>query len=428
MSRIVTLEVENVKRLHAVEIRPDGNLVVIGGRNGQGKTSLLDSIEWALAGGRIDGRPLRNGAHRGRITVETEELVVTRRFVASGKSYLEVLARDTGEKLASPQAILDKLYGRLSFDPLAFMRAAPKEQIETLRALVGLDFRDLDARRATSYAERTATNRRLREEQARLDAMPRRDDAPDEPPAVAELLERRNEISARGEARRVKGQEEAIARREHELAVEVLVEAERALSAAQQAVQDARAKVNDRQAHADALRREFESMPAPGDVSEVQSQIDEASTVAVAVREKRDYAEQAKRVRSIQEAARALTDSIEEIDMEKQQRVTDAHFPVPGLSLSEDGVLFEGLPVAQASGAEQLRISVAMGIALNPKLRVLLVRDGSLLDDDSLALLRDLADTHQAQVWLERVGHGAEVSVVIEDGEVSDAPAPEDPA
>jgi len=117
------------------------------------------------------------------------------------------------------------------------------------------------------------------------------------------------------------------------------------------------------------------------------------------------------------EAAR-LSEEIEALDRTKETTLSAAAFPVPGLSFDDTGVLFNGIPFSQASSAEQLRVSVAMGAAMNPRLRVLLVRDGSLLDEDSLRLLAAMAEEHGLQVWLERVGEGAECSVVIEDGTV----------
>ena len=49
--KINKLEIENVKRIKAVRLKPAQNgLTVIGGNNNQGKTSVLDSIAWALGG------------------------------------------------------------------------------------------------------------------------------------------------------------------------------------------------------------------------------------------------------------------------------------------------------------------------------------------------------------------------------------------
>ena len=103
--------------------------------------------------------------------------------------------------------------------------------------------------------------------------------------------------------------------------------------------------------------------------------------------------------------------------------MAEADFPIPGLAFDADGVTFNGIPFAQCSSAERLRVSVAMGIALNPKLKVLLIRDGSLLDDNNLAMIAEAAKEADAQVWIERVSKGEECSVIIEDGEVANTAA-----
>ena len=155
--KIIKLKAENVKRLEAVTITPDGNLVVIGGRNAQGKTSVLDSITYALAGALSHpDRPIRDGEDKAKIVCELDDLIVTRTFTPKGGSL--IVSNKEGAKYASPQAMLDELTGKLTFDPLAFSRMPPKEQVNTLKSLVGLDFSELDAKRQALYDERRKTS------------------------------------------------------------------------------------------------------------------------------------------------------------------------------------------------------------------------------------------------------------------------------
>jgi len=156
--KITRLTAENIKRIKAVEITPDGNLVVIGGRNAQGKTSVLDSITYALAGASSHpDKPIRNGEDKAKIVCELDDLIVTRTFTPKGGSLM--VSNKEGAKYASPQAMLDELTGKLTFDPLAFARMQPREQLETLKSLVGLDFAEMDAKRHQLYEERTLVNR-----------------------------------------------------------------------------------------------------------------------------------------------------------------------------------------------------------------------------------------------------------------------------
>jgi hypothetical protein len=104
---------------------------------------------------------------------------------------------------------------------------------------------------------------------------------------------------------------------------------------------------------------------------------------------------------------------------EKRKKITEAAYPIPGLMFdTAGGVVLNGIPFEQCSSAEQLRVSVAIGLALNPKLKVLLIRDGSLLDDDSLREIQAIAEKADAQIWMERVGVDGQTSVVIEDGKI----------
>jgi hypothetical protein len=62
-------------------------------------------------------------------------------------------------------------------------------------------------------------------------------------------------------------------------------------------------------------------------------------------------------------------------------------------------------------GREAADVSVAVGFALNPAVKVLLIREGAFLDEDNLALVGRLAEEAGAQIWIERVGtQGVSVS------------------
>lgn len=77
--KIVKLQAENVKRLRAVEITPNGDVVYISGRNGQGKTSVLDSIWYALKGGdALKGvdKPIREGEKTAMVSLDLGDLIV----------------------------------------------------------------------------------------------------------------------------------------------------------------------------------------------------------------------------------------------------------------------------------------------------------------------------------------------------------------
>jgi hypothetical protein len=87
------------------------------------------------------------------------------------------------------------------------------------------------------------------------------------------------------------------------------------------------------------------------------------------------------------------------------------------MGFGEVGLTFDGIPLEQSSGAQKIRVTVAMGIALSGGLKVMRVQDGSRLDSKNLAMVSEMAKAAGVQIWIEIVGKQG-VGVVIEDGSV----------
>lgn len=429
--KIIALQAENLKRLVAVEIRPNGHLVEITGKNGQGKTSVLDAIWWALEGAtHIQAAPIRRGASEALIRLDLGALKVTRKFrakEAGGFTTSITVENEEGARFPSPQAVLDALIGELSFDPLAFTRMKPADQFDTLRRFCpDVDFAAIDAANKRDFDERTAVNRRAKDLRAQAAgiATPPEPVAPaDEAGLIAELeragehnaeIERRK--SRREQAEREAGNLRALAQSvgdEIEDFKQRIAELERKRSA----WNDQARELEDKLAAADAL-------PAPIDTAALLAKIAEArnaNTLAAAQKRRRDLEDAA----AAEEAkATALAKALSDREAQKRAAIASAKMPIEGLSLGEGVVLLNDLPFDQASDAEQLRASIAIAAAMNPKLRVIRVRDGSLLDEDAFTLLGEFAKANDLQVWIERVDGSGRVGFVLEDGHVRAAAAP----
>lgn len=419
--KIVNLQVENVKRLSAVNIKPSGDVVVIGGKNGAGKSSVLDSIMYALAGGKsLPEKPLKEGTKGGYVTVDVGDFVVTRKFSRKGdetvSTSLEIRTAE-GFKASSPQALLDSLYGKMTFDPIEFSRLKPKDQLDTLKNLVGIDFSDLDREKEQIYTERTEINRSVSEKNAQIKNIGFAPDLGVKQISIYELMEELESINEKNSANRdiknnyqkeveklssINGEILRISRQMEELANrKILLEKE---------VDNQTNKI-----------REIESQIKPDiDTSELSEKIKEAELINHMVRQNINHLKLSEEIKILSEEANKRTEQIKSIEKEKMQLIANANFPVDGLGLDENGVTMNGIPFEQCSSAEKLRISVAMGIALNPKLRIMQIRDGSLLDEESLKLVEEMAVQSNTQVWIERVGEGKECSVIIADGHVKE--------
>lgn len=400
--KIVSLEAENYKRLKAVEITPDGNMVVIGGRNAQGKSSVLDAI-WAALGGREGNKaskPIRDGEDKARVRLDLGDMIVTR--VWSGENSTVKVESADGAVFKSPQALLDGLIGKLSFDPLAFTRLAPKEQREALIGLVELpvDLDEIDRERADLFAKRTDAGRDGKAiGDVTVDA-----DLPTEETSASSIL-----ATIRA-AQEIESHNAEVARHRESAANEI--------ADIEMRIAEWSRKLVDAQTGYARIDTEYQSLVAPADVAELEAELAGVEQTNAAIRANNAARAKHEAKNTLRTEYEALTKQIAELDTKKQDALAGAEFPVDGLGFNEHGVTFQDVPFEQASSAEQIRVSIAMAISGNPKLRVMRIMDGSLLDDENLSMIAASAAEHDMQVWVERVGTGAEIGVIIEDGAV----------
>jgi len=413
------LEVSNVLRIKLVRVRPDGSVFVVGGANDQGKTSLIDSIAMLLGGAdAIPKVPLRKGAKRGHIIgrlggPEGHELEIERTFTE--KSSALVVRNADGQEQKSPQKLLATLYSSISFDPLEFIKVKPQARAELAKRAMGLDFTELETKRAQAFTDRHAANKRVRDLEGELRGLGEYDDdAPKQEQSAAELAGK--VADARSYGTRLALLEESVADRRQmaERAAERVERAKRELAAADAALLEAG------QAYQGAQAALTEAQGAAPDVAVLEASLRDVEAVNARVRQNQARDAKESELDRARGDAERLEGELKAFDEEKAKRIADTKFPVAGVSFSPEGlVLLDELPFEQAAHSKQIRLSAAIGFALNPRLRVLLIREGSDLDSKARKLLAEIATEQGGQVWLEVVSESGEgCSVVLEDGEV----------
>jgi DNA repair exonuclease SbcCD ATPase subunit len=427
--KILRLEAENIKKLKVVAITPAGHIVEITGPNGSGKSSVLDAIFYALAGAKdIPSQPIRRGQLKAHVKLELGEITVIRKFSKDTGTSLVAEAKN-GARFPTPQRLLDEMLGKLTFDPLEFSRMDPKKQLDQLRSMVkiDLDLDKLDALNASDFEKRTDLNREIKSLDARGFGFTFPDDTPDEEIDISKLAQ---ELEAAGQTNagieRVKSDKQSLESKiesQKQLAYDARERARSMRSQAEKILEQATAADTAAENHiaeSHYLETQVDAMtiPPPIDTSEVRELINSARGInAAVIRKKQQLAifADAKQKRA---AADALTDAMAARVTAKRDAIAAAKMPIEGLSFGDGEVVYNGLPFAQASSAEQLRISVAVAMAANPKLKVLRIQDGSLLDETNMKLLSEMAEAADYQIWIERVDTSGKVGVVMEDGSV----------
>ena len=442
---IVEFLASNILRLKAVRIRPeDGEPVVIGGNNEQGKSSVLNAIEMALGGGKsIPEKPIHDGATKAEIILDLGDLKVERTFTHKGTNLKVFEKNAAGEwiAVASPQEMLNKLYARIALDPLEFERMDAAKQAETLRSAVGLDLGEFATKRAELYSKRTEIGR----ERDRLDAQANGivvSVAHDEEPKdVLEIEARIKGCNAEFDKRRKLESSANDARETYNSATRSKAEQLRSIDKTKQRIMELEVQLASEKSSLETMQKVVsEADPQIAEYAELADKADEKlkefkapdlNTLTEELNSARAFnaeIEKAKAKRGHRDSSETkakefddFTRQIEAVDVDRNKAISEAmkSFNVAGVSFATDGGLtVDGFPFRQGSSARRMEIATSIVLRMNPGIRVILIRDASLLDKDRMNTLIKVCKENNAQLWLERVGKGEECSVIIEDGEV----------
>ena len=401
MVKISTLELENVKRIKAVSLAPaESGLTVIGGDNGQGKTSVLDAIAWALGGEKFKpSNPQREGSvlpPHLRITL-SNGLVVERK---GDKGALKVT--DPNGKKAGQQ-LLNEFVEQLALNLPKFMGATGKEKAHTLLQIIGVEDKlaELERQEETTYNQRHALGQIADRKAKYAEELPQYAEAPAEEISIADLIKSQQEILARnGENQRKRADRE---RYDREL-TQAQIDFDRAKKALEQAEQNALTARQSAEGLIDESTAEIEENIRNIDEinAKVRANIERERAFQEADELKGQYGE--------------LSEKIEQIRAEKSSLLNNAEMPLAGLSVEDGELVYNGAKWDCMSGAEQLKIATAIVRKLNPECGFVLMDKLEQMDAKTLAEFGNWLEQEGLQVIATRVSTGDECSIIIEDG------------
>lgn len=401
MIKINKLEIENVKRVKAVSLEPTQNgLTVIGGRNGQGKTSILDSIAWALGGNKYKpSQPHREGSvlpPNLQISL-SNGLEIKRDGKNSDLKVIDPSGQKAGQKL------LDSFVEEFALNLPKFMESSNADKARTLLQIIGVGDKlaEFEKKEQELYNERLVIGRVADQKKKFAAEMSYFQEAPKELISVSELLQEQQAILAKNaENERLRGQRDSLKQRQTQLDSEIarLIE--------EKAKVDQQLEIAEK----DALDLHDES------TEQLEYSISNTEEINRKVRANldKDKAEQDAQVEK--EKYDNLSAQIDRIRLDKNQLLEDADLPLPGLSVAEGELLYKGQRWDNMSGAEQLKVSTAIVRKLNPECGFILIDKLEQMDLDTLKEFGQWLEQEQLQAIATRVSTGDECSIIISDG------------
>lgn len=421
---IASLELENVKRVRAVELQPnEKGLTVLGGRNGQGKTSVLDAIAYALGGERMrPDRVTRDGsATPAKMRVELSNGIVCER---KGKNSSLTVTDTTGMK--GGQRLLDEFIGEFALNLPKFLNMSDREKADYLLKTLGIadQLADADRKVAEANAERTEIGRRARAARKMAEDSPFHEGVPGETLDVSALLDEQMFAHETNQAIEFKRREVEAKRAESERMAAEVERLARELADATERMAIASSRSETVTGELEGLEADLANME-PADEQAAAEAVREAEAVNEMVRQNTARAEMLADADRLDGEYRAAGARVAKAKEELLSLLDGADLPLDGLAVEEGVLRFNGSAWGDMSGSEQLRVATAIVRKLKPECGFVLVDKLEQFDPQQLAEFGEWASGQGLQVIGTRVAVDDTCTVVIEDGRVVQEEQPE---
>lgn len=416
--KINKLEIENVKRIKAVKIEPTASgLTIVGGNNNQGKTSVLDSIAWALGGEKY--RPSK-AQREGSTIPPTLHIVMSNGLVVErkGKNSSLKVTDPSGNK--GGQQLLNEFVEQLALDLPKFMESSGKEKAQTLLKIIGVgdQLEVLDRKEKELYNNRLSIGQIADRKKKFADEQPYYPDAPKELISPSELIKQQQEILARnGENQRKREQVEKY--KSSVFFIRQSVDSMREqLEAEEQKLKEAEENLRIAQMNAADLQDES--------TAELEASLANIEEINRKVRANMDKDKAEDDALDYKNQYNALTAEIDKTRKAKTELLQSAELPLPDLSVKDGELVYKGQQWDNMSGSDRLKVSTAIVRKLNPKCGFVLLDKLEQMDLNTLQEFGQWLEQEGLQAIATRVSTGGECSIIIEDGYVKEPdPAPQ---
>ena len=417
--KINKLEIENVKRIRAVKLEPTANgLTIIGGKNNQGKTSVLDSIAWALGGETF--RP-SEAIREGSVIPPNLKIVMNNGLVVErkGKNSALKVTDPSGQKAG--QQLLDSFVEKLALNLPKFMESSGKEKAKTLLQIIGVgeQLTAMNQQETELYNERQAIGRIADQKEKYAKEQPYFPEAPKDLVSPSDLIRQQQEILARNGENQRKREQEGKYRQSVESLSQEIESIEYQLKLKRKQLEEARESLRVASLNIKDLQDES--------TAELENNIANIEEINRKVRANLDKEKAEDDAREYRKQYQGLTDQLEKVRDEKAALLNSAELPLPELSVRDGELIYKGQKWDNMSGSDRLKVSTAIVRKLNPECGFVLLDKLEQMDLDTLQEFGEWLEAEGLQAIATRVSTGDECSIIIKDGYVAGAEKPEEP-
>jgi len=432
--KLIRAEVKNFKSITHKIVEFNGRSAIILGKNGAGKSSLIQALTSPVNSKMVPLKPIKNGEENASIELtlsgnmggEDQTYNVDMHFTPRDKKGRITVTDENGSKISDTKSMVNSIVGNIGFDILEFIdlgltkdgkvsKPGVKEQIDTLKSFLPTESRkrlfELDHEKSTIYEERAEINRDIKSNTAKLK------DAEMDPQEIEKYSEKKDDSDIKAKMSSI-GEEVS----KYDRIANGLKDKEFQAGTLASTVEALAKELADKTKELELLNEDIQKgrdwikgKERPS-MENLSAELEEISAHNKKVDEVNSLKEFSKNARELQASADALTERYNAIDGEKANIFKETPLPVKGLEFSEDEILYNGLPfnANQHPSSTIIGIGIKIAMAMNPNLKVLIIKDGSLLDKKVLKFILKIVEKEGYQVFIETVDHEGEKDLEVQ--------------
>ncbi len=415
--KIWELKSENFKKLN-VSLALKGKSVTVTGKNESGKSSFIDAIFKTLTGEKIKGSPVQLGKTSAKnkvlIRKDNGDTISVEKTFQDGKTSL-VVKLNGSQTQKSPQNFLDETLGEISFDPLIFVNKTPLEQKRFLMSLLNINLDEFEEKKRVVLDELQKVNNDLTKVSGELESLPLMD-------KEYKFIDSADVVK---ENERINGLKNEVVVIDNKIlrANEKIVDYEKTNQEFEKQIKEIQGKIHmnsksikDGKMYLIQLEKDSKKIIIP-ESSSLETQIKEINTNNEYFRNQQERIAKQREFETIETLKVDTLGKIRRIEKERNKKIAEIKMPIDKLEFFDDGLMFNGLPLTEdnVSTSRIIEIGIRISIAMNPKLRIMQIKDGSLLDSDMMKLIQGICKENDYQLFIEKVSEDKELGFIIDE-------------
>jgi DNA repair ATPase RecN len=423
--KFLGLEIENFKNLEKRKVDIGGQSIMVIGKNGTGKSSIIQALMSPLNSKMLPTEPIKKGEERAKISVTIggnhfgsySEYILDMYFTAKDKKGRLTVTNADGESVKSPATFIKGLIGNVSFDIMKWLHDDKANKLKTIKALTGvsdeIDIIDIQIKKTKD--DRKYKKQRAEDLEAILNNHAFTPQEIDVYSRTVDLLPIQQEMAGIAKAQK---DYDGVVNKLNEFSSNVsrlnnsIAEKQEEILRLQNQIEGLSAEITS---NTENIKKgnEWLSVHARPSIEAVNEKINQAILHNEKCSQIGNLASHQREMITCKEEANKMSVDITALEDKKLKIISNSQFNIPGLTFTDDDIFLDNIPLeeGQVNTARLFEIGTEVAIAMNPNLKVIFLHDASLFDHDALKTIIRKVEERGFQLVVELVSEDNEAEV-----------------